>query len=377
MRNLRNKETILIIVAIVGIIALSFIPTGFEKQMYKNSTSAVAKVIGINNSNIYNTGMIKQGHQVCKLEIVNGNHKGTIIEGNNLLSGKLESDKIFSIGDKALILIEKGEGGNIIGANMIEHYRVNKIVVLILLFFILLIICCGKTGFRTILSFIFTIVVIWKVLIPVLLRGYNPTFVGLLVGASISLITLILVSGFTKRTYCAILGAFVASLITCALSIIWSDIFKIDGVVMQWSESLLYAGFENLNLTSIYKAGIYLSCSGAILDLSIDISAAIEELVANNPSIRKTEILKSGMNISKSVLGTQTTTLLLAYMGSFICVMMVYMAQGTPFMNILNSQWISSEIVHTFVGCIGLIIVCPVTTFICGNLYSKKSLSRI
>ncbi|MGL4740813.1 MAG: YibE/F family protein [Sarcina sp.] len=372
MKFIKDKNYVISIVAIVGIIILSFIPTGFEKQMYRNSISAVSKVLEVNDSNIYNTGMIRQGNQACKIEIMRGKYKGDILDANNLLSGKLEADKLFSVGDKAVVLVEQSSNGEIINATMIEHYRINKIIVLVAIFFILLIICCGKVGFKTIISFIFTLTVIWKVLVPLLLKGYNPIYVGLGVGCIISLITLLLVSGFTKRTYAAILGSFIVSFMTCILAMIFGGIFKIDGVVMQWSESLLYAGFENLDLTSIYKAGVYLSCSGAILDLSIDICAAIEELVLNNPNIKKIDILKSGMNISRSVVGTQTTTLLLAYMGSFICVMMVYMAQGTPFINILNSQWINSEIVHTFVGCIGLVIVCPITTFICGNLYCKE-----
>ena len=65
-------------------------------------------------------------------------------------------------------------------------------------------------------------------------------------------------------------------------------------------------------------------------------------------------------------------TLLLAYMGSFIGVMMVYMAQGTPLMSILNTKFISSEIVQTFVGCIGLVIVSPLTSLICSIIYTKK-----
>ncbi|MEG1637450.1 MAG: YibE/F family protein, partial [Cellulosilyticaceae bacterium] len=132
------------------------------------------------------------------------------------------------------------------------------------------------------------------------------------------------------------------------------------------------AGFQDLNLTLIYQASIYLACSGAMVDLSIDISAAIEEVIDKKPDITRKEILLSGMNIGKSVVGTQATTLLLAYMGSFIAVMMVYMAQGTPLLNILNSKSIASEVLHTFVGCIGLVIVSPLTAVICSRVYKDN-----
>ncbi len=156
----------------------------------------------------------------------------------------------------------------------------------------------------------------------------------------------------------------------CKISVLFGNAFNIHGSVMDWSESLLYSGYHTLNLTLIYQAGIYLSCSGAILDLGIDISAAIDELVEKQPAISRKEILFSGLTIGRSIVGSQTTTLLLAYMGSYIGVMMVYMAQGTPLLNILNTKFIASEILQTFVGCIGLVIVSPLTSIICSYAYT-------
>ena len=234
----------------------------------------------------------------------------------------------------------------------------------------------GSTGVRTIISFVFTLICILMVFVPMLLKGYNPIYLALIIGVVISTVTLILVGGFTKKAYSAIFGSIASSLITCVLAIFFGNLFNIHGSILQWSESLIYSGYQNLNLTLIYQAGIYLfiylSCSGAILDLAIDISAAVEEVVDKKPDISRKEILLSGLNVGRSVVGSQTTTLLLAYMGSFIGVMMVYMAQGTPLMSILNTKFISSEIVQTFVGCIGLVIVSPLTSLICSIIYTKK-----
>ena len=257
-----------------------------------------------------------------------------------------------------------------------DHYRLHLEVLLIGFFVVLLITFSGSTGVRTIISFVFTLICILKVFVPMLLKGYNPIYLALIIGVVISTVTLILVGGFTKKAYSAIFGSIASSLITCVLAIFFGNLFNIHGSIFQWSESLIYSGYQNLNLTLIYQAGIYLfiylSCSGAILDLAIDISAAVEEVVDKKPDISRKEILLSGLNVGRSVVGSQTTTLLLAYMGSFIGVMMVYMAQGTPLMSILNTKFISSEIVQTFVGCIGLVIVSPLTSLICSIIYTKK-----
>lgn len=354
------------------IIGLIFLPTGFEKQIYVNAEGVRAKVISVDNSGVYNTGIIKQGDQRCLIEIKSGTHKGEKTEGVNLFTGKLEMDKVFVPGDTAWVLLER-DNNNIIFANMVDHYRINKELILIGIFVIAIVAISGFTGIRTLLSFAFALLTIFKILVPFTLRGFNPLILALIVGNLITIATLILVAGFTKKAYAAILSSIICSLVTCGLAIGFGKAFNIHGAVMQWSESLLYAGFMSLDLTSIFQAGIYLACSGAILDLAIDISAALEEIILHNPNIKKKDLIKSGFTIGKSVVGSQTTTLLLAYMGSYITVMMVYMAQGTPMLSILNSKTISSEILHTFVGCIGLVLVSPLTSIICGMMYYSKN----
>lgn len=371
-RKFKDKNVIFSLICLVAIIVLLLIPTGFQKAIYTNAEGVKVKILEVNNDSIVNSGLIQTGEQSATIKVLSGSFKGEIHEGVNLLSGSLETDKIFKAGDYAFALIERTSNDEFLFANLVDHYRLHLEVLLIGFFVVLLIIFSGSTGVRTIISFAFTLICILKVFVPMLLKGYHPIYLALIIGIVISTVTLVLVGGFTKKAYSAIFGSIAASLITCVLAIFFGNLFNIHGSILQWSESLIYSGYQNLNLTLIYQAGIYLSCSGAILDLAIDISAAVEEVVDKKPDISRKEILLSGLNVGRSVVGSQTTTLLLAYMGSFIGVMMVYMAQGTPLMSILNTKFISSEIVQTFVGCIGLVIVSPLTSLICSIIYTKK-----
>ena len=371
-RKFKDKNVIFSLICLVAIIVLLLIPTGFQKAIYTNAEGVKVKILEVNNDSIVNSGLIQTGEQSATIKVLSGSFKGEIHEGVNLLSGSLETDKIFKAGDYAFALIERTSNDEFLFANLVDHYRLHLEVLLIGFFIVLLIIFSGSTGVRTIISFAFTLICILKVFVPMILKGYHPIYLALIIGIVISTVTLVLVGGFTKKAYSAIFGSIAASLITCVLAISFGNLFNIHGSILQWSESLIYSGYQNLNLTLIYQAGIYLSCSGAILDLAIDISAAVEEVVDKKPDISRKEILLSGLNVGRSVVGSQTTTLLLAYMGSFIGVMMVYMAQGTPLMSILNTKFISSEIVQTFVGCIGLVIVSPLTSLICSIIYTPK-----
>ena len=233
-------------VFIVLLTILILIPTGFEKQIYVNAEGVKAKVISINNSGVYNTGIINQGDQSVTIEIQTGTHKGEVVEGKNLLTGKLEFDKFFSEGDDAWVLLEFDEENNIIFANMVDHYRINVELILIGLFALMMIIFSGFTGVRTLLSFTFALLSIWKILIPFMLRGYNPLIIALIVGNVLTVVTLFLVAGFTKKATAAIISSVACSMVTCLLAIIFSRLFNMHGAVMQWSESLLYAGYSNL-----------------------------------------------------------------------------------------------------------------------------------
>jgi uncharacterized membrane protein len=353
---------IITLMMVMLIVILLILPTGFAKQIYVNSQGVRAKVLEVDNSAIYSNGIISQGEQNCTVEIMSGEHKGE----------KMDIDKTFSAGDNAWVILEEHSDGSIAFANMVDHYRIDKELLLIALFALLLIFFSGYTGVRTLLSFAFALLAIWKLIIPLTLRGYSPLLISFIVGTLITVGTLLMVAGLTKKALAAIGGAVACSLITLGLAAAFTRYFGIHGSVMQWSESLIYSGFQNLDLTQVYMAAVYLACSGAILDLAIDISAALEELIVHKPQITRSELIRSGLNIGRSVVGSQTTTLLLAYMGSYLSIMMVYMAQATPFMSILNSKTIAAEILHTFVGCIGLVLVSPATSLICAFIYKGR-----
>lgn len=372
IKTIDRKEFVLIAVLLVMLVVLIFIPSSFPQQEFYNSENLSCRVLEVKNDGIYTTGAIKQGVQYCQLEILNGKNKGQVTSATNLLNGRLETDKIFEVGDTAYVLISYDENGEIYNTNMLDHYRLKSELILVLIFVGALLAFSRFTGLRTILSFCIALFSIWKIMLPLMLKNADPIVVGLCFGIIVSTITLLLIAGFTQKAYAAIIGAVSSSIITCVLALVFTNLFKIEGAVMQWSESIIYSGMYDLDLTRVFIAAVYLGCMGALIDLSIDMSAALDEVYINNPAISRTGLIQSGFTIGKSIVGSQITALLFAYMGSYITVLMVYMAQGTPLLNVLNSKAIAAEILHTFVGFLGLIVVTPLTAVICGWLYVKE-----
>lgn len=366
----RNTSGTAVIVSIVCIIILLLLPTGFEDALqFKDAIKCRAKVLTIDNSHIVDTGLIRSGQQVCTIQFLNGHFKGETTEGWNMLNGSLEQDKLFKAGDVAQVIVHHN-GEEIISANLIDHYRISGELILAIAFALFLIIFARGVGTRAVVSFILTVLVIWKLLVPCYLKGYNPIIIGWAVTAFLTVAILALVYGFDKRLLSSFSGAMLGITLTAILSVICTKEFKIHGAVMAYSETLLYSGFESLNLTRIFMSAISIGASGAVMDLSVDITSAVNEVVRNCPTISRRDAIKSGMSVARAAMGTMTTTLLLAYSGSSIALLMTFMAQGTPIYNILNYKYIAAEIIDTIVGSFGLATTAPFTALLAGIVLS-------
>ena len=354
------------------LLALIFLPTGFEGALtYQNADRVKARVLSTDESDIVDTGLIRTGEQRCTVLILGGMFEGEETQAVNRLNGSLSQDKIFAPGDTAFIAVSHS-GGEITAATMVDHYRLDKEGVLALIFLLLLVVFAGKTGLRAILSFAVTLLTMWKVLVPCLLKGYDPVAAAFLSVIFMNLVSLSLIYGWDRRCLASAMGAGLGIGVTALLGYVFTDALMIHGAVMESSESLLYVGLSNIDLTRIFIASVFIGSSGAIMDLSVDICSAVYEVTQKRPDISQKEAIFSGFAVGRAACGSTTTTLLLAYSGSYIALLMVFMAQGTPIEFILNYKYVSAEIVHTIVGSFGLITVAPLTAVTSGLLFAKK-----
>ena len=361
-----------VVVCLLAILILLLLPTGFEGALvYQEAERCTARVLSVDDSAIIDTGLVRSGEQRCQLEILDGMFQGQTVSGVNMLNGSLEQDKVFQPGDKALVVVSH-DGDTITNVTMSDHYRLSWELVMAIGFAIFLILFAGPTGVRAIASFVLTVLTLWKVLVPLYLKGYNPIWIGLAITLFLTVLIIALVYGFDRRCWAAVSGSFLGILVTCVLGVLFTDLFQIHGAVMSYSESLLYSGYQDLNLTQIFMASIFIVASGAIMDLSVDITSAVYEVVEKCPDLTWWEATRSGMNVGRAAMGTMTTTLLFAYSGGYVALLMVFMAQGTPVENILNYKYVAAELIHTVIGSFGLVTVAPFTALCAGVFLTRR-----
>ena len=312
-----------VLVCLLAILLLLVLPTGFEGALiYQEAERCTARVLETDNSAIIDTGLVRSGEQRCQLEILDGRFQGRTVTGINMLNGSLEQDKLFSPGDRAQVVVSHN-GDTITNVTMSDHYRLGWEALMAAGFALFLILFAGRTGVRAIASFVLTVLCLWKLLVPLYLKGWNPIWVGLAITLSLTILIIALV-------------------------------------------------YAHLSLTQIFMASIFIGASGAVMDLSVDITSAVHEVVEKRPDLSWQEAARSGLNVGRAAMGTMTTTLLFAYSGGYIALLMVFMAQGTPVDHILNYKYVAAEIIHTVIGSFGLVTVAPFTALCAGLFLARR-----
>ena len=345
------------------------IPTGFEERVAKKAVRAQGRIIAVDNSEVHQRSIIRTGDQGVTVEILNGPFQGRVLKGNNPLLGQMDLDKIFEVGDTALVVLSLNEEGEIRFVNPQQHYRLGLELFLLGLFALALIIFGGWTGAKALFSFLFSALMLWKILVPSMLRGYDPVLLSLGVVAVLTGVIIFLVAGLTKKGIVAFLGAFLGVLTSCLMALYFTKEFHVHGAVLPFAETLLYSGFAHLNLTKIYVAAVFIAASGAVMDLAMDVAASMNEVVLKRKDITLLEAIGSGFSVGRAVVGTMTTTLLLAYSGGYITLVMAFMAQGVPLANLFNLIYVAAEVLKTVVGSFGLVMVAPFTAVVGGFVF--------
>ncbi|MDR2401288.1 MAG: YibE/F family protein [Deferribacteraceae bacterium] len=372
-----KKDLIFTCTVALVTIALFLLPTGFRSSAYEGTVRVKAMVIETDDSMVRQFGIVKQGVQNIKARVLSGKFKGEICEASNNIVGKMEVDKVFAPGDKILMGLTLDENGSaVISSVAFDYYRINTAIILFVVFAGTLLFFAGFTGLKSLLSFLLSVAVFWKVFIPSILHGFLGALpIALLTTFFLTGCIMFLVGGLNKRGLVSFLGACAGIFLTFLLAVLFGAFFRVNGAVKPFTEILLYSGFPHLNITLIFLASIVISSSGAIMDVAMDIASALQEIREKAPGISLKELISSGFNVGRAVIGTMTTTLLLAYSGSYISLLMYFMAQGIPLENILNLSYVSAEILATLSGSIGIVAVAPFTAVI-GGIIFKSGLGR-
>ncbi|MHB8065872.1 MAG: YibE/F family protein [Ruminiclostridium sp.] len=256
---------------------------------------------------------------------------------------------------------------------MTEYLRTDSLLILAIAFLIFLVIFGHFKGLNTIISLIFTCTAIFAVFIPAILQGYNIYFWSIITCVFIISMTLLIVYGANNKSLAAGIGCLVGILVSGILTLFMNSILKLTGLVSEESMYLVRLNEKHpIDLKAIIFAAILIGAIGAIMDVSMSIAAALAELQEKLEYTPFTLLVKSGISIGRDIMGTMANTLILAYIGSSLSVVLLLVSYNSSFIELLNKEMIVVEILQALVGSIGILFTIPLTSIVCAYLFSER-----
>ncbi len=348
---------------------------GKERTMYTDPrTYARAEIEKIERLNI-GTQTLAQSEIRVHLRVLDGPNQGkryiSVYRGDD----DMPKEMFYHQGDTVFIGISETEGADAVEYVSIYDVDNTRGIIILGILLVAAIVIVGRVrGALAMLSLVATIVLLFKVLIPKTLSGSSPLPIAVAISLLAIVITIPIILGFRRKTAAAILGASAGVLFATLLSLFSGWLMHLSGIVTNEMMTVFYASAVEINLHGLALAGMVIAALGAIMDVCISIASATEEIFRVHPEISVREAFRSVMTVSSDMLGATVNTLLFAYVGSalpLVLLIAMKLEPGMPFWLVFNYNPVLSELVKSAVGCMGMFLGMPATAFICIELHKR------
>lgn len=339
----------------------------------------IGKIVEVRGVKEVETGGVKDLVQDITVEITEGEYVGEEFETTYMLSLDMHG-QVFAyeleVGDKVIVQLIEDADGNVTPIVQ-DVARFNYIILIFILFLFCIGIIGGKKGIKAIISLVFTIVCIYFILIKGIYKGNNAIIYSFLTAFIVVSISFIILNGFNRKTLTALVGSFGGILISGILALIFNNMSKLSGAgedIMQLTANL---STINYNFRDILFSGIIISTIGICMHVSISIVSALDEIKMKTPEITWKELFKDGMKVGKEIIGTTSNTLILAYIGSLLTLILLFMSTtDSNLIRIINKENVAEQLISALSASIGVVLTIPITAISYAILNKDKVIYR-
>lgn len=328
-----------------------------------------AKVVGVGESwevnDSYGGMAVDYRMQSISVLLLEGAMQGEVVEIEYKLNDTADYKVYpYELGGKILVSFNFTPQGEV-EWYIADHMRQDSMLAGVVVFALLIMAFGRLKGVRTIISLGCNFGAVFLVLLPGIIKGYNIYLLTLVISAFMILTTLAMISGFSAKTFASAVGCISGVSVAALLAVIMQSAMKITGLLDEDSAFVMYINAKNpLDLRGIIFAATVIGAVGAIMDVSVSMAASLEEIIQLNPNVSGEALLRSGMNIGRDVIATMANTLLLAYVGSSLHVILLLMAYSYSMGNIINRERVVVEVLQALAGSIGILVAIPATAFV-------------
>lgn len=334
-------------------------------------TARVLAVLADNTEADPSTENVLRGSQELELEILTGRYAGQTVRTANYLSA------FYNVhareGMKLAVSVNTVEEG-VYSVSVYNYSRDLWMWAFAALFGLTLCAVGGKQGLKALVGLAVTVFCVIFLLVPLLVqRGWPPVPTTLAVTAYTSFVSFVILGGVRVKTMAAALGSFGGVLLAGGLAWGACKIVHISGMNMDEAESLLLTAVDNgLKIRGLYICGILIATEGAVMDIAMSISSAMTEIHEVSPSLTAAQLFRSGMNVGRDAMGTMANTLVLAFAGTSLNMMIFIYAYDVSYIQLLNTDFVAIEVIRSLAGSIGIVLTVPVVAGVSAWLLARR-----
>ena len=350
-------------------------PVADEASAYE--TAIVTQILSDNTEQDETAENSWRGEQKILAEITSGKYAGETFLVDNAV-GILTDYSPVEVGDKVVVHISTYSDGT----TMTTVYTPNRsgmLYVIMGLFILVTILVGGRTGLKSILGLVLTIVVLVCVYMPLLEKGWPPISTAFLLCSAVCVACFIILGGCSRKILCACLGTIAGMALAMLFGILAQKLLQINGYQGEHAEALYNERVTGIpyRIRGLLVAGVIISSLGAVMDVAMSISSALRELKSVNPQMTTGELWRSGMNIGRDMVGTMTNTLILAIFGSSLMLILYIYSMNLSWNQFVSSSFMAVEVVSSVASAMGVILAVPLTTLAGAVIYGKEPCGEI
>ena len=339
-----------------------------ELVVRTGQTFEKAKVIKILQDNLEENGT-RVGEQKVRVRMLTGVRKGEELDITS------SSGYLFGAACKPgmKVIVMQSVAGDSTVASVYTQDREGVIYIFALIYLLVLCLIGGKQGIKGCLGLVFTFFCVIFVYLPLVYLKYSPFWTAVFVCFITTLVTMYLIGGPTRKTCAATLGTLVGVILAGVSAWCFSKASGISGYNVSDIETLMTLWNTNrIQVGGLLFSGLLISCLGAVMDVAMSISSAIDEIYRQNLSLSRKELFTAGLRVGRDMMGTDSNTLILAFAGSSVSTLLLDYSYNLPYQQIINSNNIGIAIMQGLAGSFGIVLSVPFTVLICTILFHKK-----
>jgi len=313
-----------------------------------------------------------RGSQLLIVTIQTGQYAGDQMMADNTV-GPMYGQS-YQVGDSVTVGISTYADGTV-RCYIYEYNRTPGLLAILAAFLLVTVLVGGKVGAKSLVSLALTVLALIYILLPLLLQGWATIPTTFLISVLVTAATFVILGGVDKKTVCACLGTLAGIALATVFGLLAQKFLRIDGYRQEYAEALLQlrqTGESGIGISGLIVAGVIVSALGAVMDVAMSISSAVQELKRVNEDLTVKQLFTSGMNIGRDMVGTMTNTLILAILGSGLTLIVYIYSLGLQPWQLLSSAYISLETVSAVASSIGVMLAVPLTAAVCAVAYGKK-----